>query len=87
MPNKIIPTETKLAARRGFIRTTLQGYEGILAAGITVNAVLAIATREVDLVVVGVTAAVTLIAPPLAGLRSWMSITSKGIPSEYVEAA
>lgn len=38
---KLIPDEVKTAAKRGFIRTTAQGYEGVLAAGISANIVVA----------------------------------------------
>jgi hypothetical protein len=86
MTDPIVPAATKLAAKRAFIRTTLQGYEALLAVGITANAVLAIVRGEVDMVTLGVTAAVAVAAPPLAGLRSWVSITRKGIPEDYQTA-
>lgn len=80
---KLIPDEVKTAAKRGFIRTTAQGYEGVLAAGISANIVVGLIRGEADMLVIGVTAAVALIAPPLAGLRSYLSITRKGIPEDY----
>lgn len=86
MTDPIVPAAVKLAAKRGFIRTTLQGYEALLAVGVTANAVLAIVRGEVDPVTLGVTAAVAIIAPPLAGLRSWVSITRNGIPEDYANA-
>lgn len=86
MADQIIPAAVKLAAKRAFVRTTMQGYEGVLVAGLSANAVLAWVRGEVDPVTLGVTAAVTVLAPPLAGLRSWLSITRKGIPEDYSDA-
>lgn len=87
MTDPIVPAAVALAARRGFIRTTLQGYEALLAVGVTANGVLALVRGELDLVVVGVTAAVAVLGPPIAGLRSWASIVSRGLPDEYRRAA
>ncbi len=84
--SNLIPDEVKTAAKRGFIRTMFQGYEGVLAAGISANVVVGLVRGEADWVTIGVTAAVTIIAPPLAGLRSYLSITRKGIPEEYQPA-
>lgn len=84
---KLIPDETKFAAAKGFLRTTLQGYEGVLAAGITVNVVLGLLSGEFSTQTIVATTVVAILAPPIAGLRSWMSITSKGIPEAYAEAA
>lgn len=85
MSTDLIPETTKLAARRGFIRTMYQGYEAVLAVGVGANVIVGVIRGEADLLALGVTAAVALIAPPLAGLRSWLSITRKGIPEEYQE--
>lgn len=82
MPN-IIPLNTKKAAKRGFIRTTAQGYAATLSGGVTVTAILAIATGEVDLLTAGVTLGVALVSPLLAGLASYLTITAKGIPEDY----
>lgn len=82
MPN-IIPLNTKKAAKRGFVRTTAQGYAATLSGGVTVTAILAIATGEVDLLTAGVTLGVALVSPLLAGVASYLSITSKGIPEDY----
>lgn len=83
----IIPAATKLAAKRGFIRTMYQGYEGVLAVGISANVVVGLIRGEADVLTIGVTAAVAVLAPPLAGLRSYLSITRKGIPEDYEPAA
>ncbi len=87
MTEKIVPESVKLAAKRGFVRTTMQGYEATLAVGLSANVILGLIQGEVDLVAAAVTTGVALIAPPLAGLRSWLSITRNGIPGEYAEAA
>lgn len=80
---KIIPDEVKVAAKRAFVRTTFQGYEAALAVGISANVVIGVVRGEADLLALGVTAAVAVVSPPLAGLRSYLSITRKGIPDEY----
>lgn len=82
MPN-LIPLDTKKAAKRGFIRTTAQGYAATLSGGIAASAIISIVTGEVDPLVVGVTAGVALVSPLVAGLASYFDITSKGIPEEY----
>ena len=87
MSTEIVPTSTKLAAKRGFLRTMMQGYEATLAVGLSANVILGLIRGEVDLVAAGVTAGVTIAAPPLAGLRSWLSIMRNGIPADYREAA
>lgn len=86
MPNTVIPADTKLAAKRGFVRTTAQGYAATLSGGIATSAVLSIVQGEIDLLTVGVTLGVALVSPLLAGLASYLSITSKGVPEEYQEA-
>lgn len=79
----IVPAAVKLAAKRAFIRTMFQGYESVLAIGLSANLVVGLIRGEVDVLVLGVTGAVTLLAPPLAGLRSWLNITRNGIPKDY----
>ena len=86
MIDPIVPAATKLAAKRAFIRTTLQGLEGLLIGNISATTVIALIRGEIDWLVLAVTAAVTLIAPLIAGVRAWVSITRKGIPADY-EAA
>lgn len=81
--DKLIPANTKLAAKRGFIRTTAQGYAATLSGGVTVTAILAITTGEVDLLTAGVTLGVALVSPLIAGAASYFNITSKGIPEDY----
>lgn len=80
---KIIPASTRVAAHRGFVRTTAQGYAATLGGGITTTAILAIATGEVDLLTTLVTLGVAVVSPLLAGAASYASITAKGIPGDY----
>lgn len=86
MSEQPISPATRTAANKAFIRTTLQGYEGILAAGLGVNFVLALVRGEVDLLTLGVTAVVTLVSPPIAGLSAWLGMLAKGVPAEYTAA-
>lgn len=87
MTDPIIPAAVKLAAKRAFIRTMFQGYESVLAIGLSANVVVGLIRGEVDVLVLAVTGAVTLLAPPLAGLRSWLNITRNGIPKDYEDVA
>lgn len=81
----LVPAAVQLAAKRAFIRTMFQGYESVLAIGLSANIVLGLIRGEVDVLTLGVTAAVTVLAPPLAGLRSWLNITRNGIPKDYAD--
>lgn len=83
MPTSVIPADVKIAAKRGFVRTTFQGYAGSLSTGVSATVILAIVNGEVDLTTAVVTAAVALLGPPVAGLASYLNISSKGIPDEY----
>lgn len=84
--NAVVPQATRLAAKRGFVRTTAQSYAATLGGGITVTAVLAILTGQVDMLTAGVTLGIAVVSPPLAGLASYLSILSKGIPEVYADA-
>lgn len=86
MTKTIVPPETKLAAKQAFLRTALQGYEGVLAAGLSVNLLLAIFAGEFSKEVIIATAAVAILSPLISGLRSWVSITRQGIPEAYATA-
>lgn len=83
MPNKVIPADTRLAAKRGFVRTTAQAY-GTALGGIGVTAVAlhdVLTALEVWQIVAGVLA--FLLSPLVAGLASYLSIVGKGVPEEY----
>ena len=83
MPNRIIPEHVRLAAKRAFVRTTYQGYAGTLSTGVSATAVLAFVNGEVDTTTAIVTAAVTVLAPPIAGLAAYFNISGQGIPDAY----
>ena len=83
MPTNVIPADTRLAAKRGFVRTTYQAYAATLTSGISASAVLSVIEGGIDLVTVGVTLGVAVLSPPIAGLASYLSISAKGIPVDY----
>ncbi|MGA6128845.1 MULTISPECIES: hypothetical protein [unclassified Microbacterium] len=88
MSTEIVPTSTKLAAKRGFVRTTAQAYAATLSAGLPSAAVIvAVIQDPTGWLLAGITIALTLASPPAAGLASYLSIVSNGVPGEYVEAA
>lgn len=79
MADSLIPDATKVAAKRGFIRTAAQSLSGaaVLGGGLTLaftsNALLAIAVAIASAVVDAV----------VTGAQSYFSIISKGIPVDY----
>lgn len=87
MSDQIIPPAVKLAAKRGFIRTTAQALAATLTTGVSASVVLGIVSGEVDVVATAVTLGVALVSPVIAGAASYLSITANGIPGDYVPAA
>ena len=83
----IIPESLKLAAKRGFVRTTAQAYAATLTTGISASVVLGVVAGTVELAPTVVTLSIALLSPLLAGAASYLSIVSRGIPEEYVDAA
>lgn len=81
MPNTVIPANTKLAAKRGFVRTATQS----LASAIPITAI-AIPTTGDALVGVGLGVAGALVTAALAGAASALMIVSKGVPEDYQAA-
>ena len=81
MPNTVIPANTKLAAKRGFVRTATQS----LASVIPITAI-AIPTTGDALIGVGLGVAGAVASAVLAGTASALSIISKGIPEDYQAA-
>lgn len=81
MPNTVIPANTKLAAKRGFVRTATQS----LASVIPITAI-AIPTTGDALVGIGLGVAGAVVTALLAGAASALSIVSKGIPEDYQAA-
>lgn len=80
--SEIIPSATKLAAKRGFVRTATQS----LASVIPITAI-SIPTTGDALIGVALGVGGALVTAALAGAASYLSITSKGIPDDYVRAA
>lgn len=88
MSEKLIPDATKLAAKRGFVRTTFQAYAATLGTGVpSAVAIVALIQDPTGWLLAGVTVVLAVVSPPLAGLASYFTIASTGIPVEYVEAA
>ena len=81
MPNTVIPANTKLAAKRGFVRTATQS----LASVIPITAI-AIPTTGDALVGIGLGVAGAVVTALLAGAASALSIISQGIPEDYQAA-
>lgn len=80
---QIIPEATRVAAKRGFIRSTAQAYATAVAGGISTTAILAVVTGEVPILATAITWAVAALSPLAAGAASYLSILSKGIPEDY----
>ena len=86
MASSIVPAATKVAAKRGFVRTTAQAYAATIPAGGVSAAVLASVATNPDPVAIVTTVVAALVSPPLAGLASYLSILSAGIPEDYAAA-
>lgn len=86
MTESIVPAAVKLAAKRGFVRTTTQALAATLTTGVSAAAVLRVVTGETEIVPTVITLAVALVSPFIAGLASYLTITSQGIPGEYKDA-
>lgn len=87
MSDQIVPASVKLAAKRGFIRTTAQAYAATLTTGVSATVILGVATGEIELIPTLITLGVAVASPVLAGAASYLSIISKGLPEDYVPAA
>lgn len=79
----LVPDQTLVAAKRGFIRTTAQSYGATLTTGISASVVTGLATGEVQILPTVITLAVALVAPVIAGAASYFSILGDGIPEDY----
>lgn len=83
MTTPTIPAGIKLAAKRGFIRTTAQAYAATLTTGISASVVLGLVTGTVEVIPTAVMLGVAVVSPLLAGAASYLSITANGIPQDY----
>lgn len=81
MSNEVIPAATKLAAKRGFIRTFTQTLSSVIP-------ITAIAIPTTGDALLGVALGVggALVSSVLSGVASYLSITSSGIPDAYTNA-
>ena len=82
MADKIIPESTKVAAKRGFIRTSAQSLASLIP-----TATIAITLSGDWALGVALGAAGAVVTALLAGTASALSILANGIPADYVEAA
>lgn len=82
MSNEVIPRSTRLAAKRGFVRTFTQTLSSVIP-------ITAIAIPTTGDALLGVALGVggALASAVLAGAASYLSITSAGIPDDYIPAA
>jgi hypothetical protein len=87
MSEPIVPGAVKLAAKRGFIRTTAQAYAASLPTALSAATVLAVVSGQVELVPTLITVGVGAVSPFLAGAASYLSIIARGLPEDYVPAA
>ena len=83
MSDPVVPPLVKLAAKRGFIRTTAQAYAATLTTGISASVILGIVTGQVEIVPILITLGVSVVTPFIAGLASYLSIIANGVPTDY----
>lgn len=81
MSTQLVPASTKLAAKRGFIRTAAQSLASVIP---TTGVVVALTGDFLLAAGLGATSAV--VTAGLAGAASYFSILSKGIPEDYQTA-
>jgi hypothetical protein len=84
--SSVIPSKTKLAANRAFVRTAAQTFKGAIPAGGVSAGVLASAIENPNPVQLAAAGVAWLTVAPLAGLVAYLDVLSKGIPQEYVDA-
>ena len=79
MSEKLIPADTKLAAKRGFIRTASQS----LATSLVLPAGVTFAFTQDALIAAAVGVGGMIIGAVINGAQSYFSILSAGIPEDY----
>ena len=86
--SQIIPPAVELAAKRGFLRTTAQAYAATLTTALP-SATVIVATLQdpTAWLLAGITVGLALVSPIAAGAASYLSITAKGLPDDYLPAA
>ena len=81
MSTAIVPAATRVAAKRGFVRTAAQS----LSAAIPPSAIAVTLSGDWALGL-GLGLAGGVVTALLAGAASYLSIISKGVPEEYIAA-
>lgn len=79
MSEKLIPADTKLAAKRGFIRTAAQS----LATSLVLPAGVTFAFTQDALISAAVGVGGMIVGAVVNGAQSYFSILSAGIPEDY----
>ena len=83
--DSLVPAAIVTAAKRGFIRTTAQAYAATLTTGVpSATAIVALVQDSTGWLLAGVTLGLAVLSPPIAGLASYLSIISKGVPEDYL---
>ncbi len=79
MSEKLIPADTKLAAKRGFIRTAAQS----LATSLVLPAGVTFAFTQDALIAAAVGVGGMIVGAVVNGAQSYFSILGSGIPEDY----
>lgn len=79
MVDKVIPADVRLAAKRGFVRTSTQA----LATTIPTVGITGAALSGADPVAIAWSVGAAVLSSLGAGVMSWLQITSSGIPDDY----
>ena len=79
MTTELIPADTRVAAKRGFIRTATQS----LATSLVLPAGTVFAFTQDALLSAAIGAGTMLVGAVINGLQSYFSIISNGIPDDY----
>jgi hypothetical protein len=78
MSETLVPHNVRTAAKRGFIRTATQSLASIIP-----TAAVTIGITGDWLLATGLSIASAVVTSALAGVASYLSILSKGIPEDY----
>lgn len=81
MTNELVPVQTRVAAKRGFIRTAAQSLSSAIP-----TAAIAVTLSGDWALGLGLGLAGGAVTAVLAGAASYFSILSKGIPEDYAAA-
>lgn len=79
MSTELIPADTRVAAKRGFIRTATQS----LATSLVLPAGTVFAFTQDALLSAAIGAGTMIVGAVINGLQSYFSILSSGIPEDY----